>query len=225
MTKQAIIAIAVGALILVAASGAFLYSQSKPKNNITKVAEQQVTPTPNNAMSGSISQLLTSGETSKCTFGVTSENGNTSGTVYTSEENARADISTIVNNKETNMHMIRTGDTFYMWGDSFPMGIKMVMSVKDMASKLQDNKSFSSLDPNKEVDFKCITWTKDEKLFAPPTSVKFTSFGNTTPNDVMTKTTAAPTSTSSTGETKECNICNSLTGAAKSACVAQFNCQ
>jgi hypothetical protein len=225
MTKQTIIAITIGILILIAAGGAFLYSQNKPENTTT-VAQSETTPTPNNAMAGSISQLLTSGETSKCTFGVTGENGNTNGTVYTSGENARADISTKVNNKETAMHMIRAENTFYIWGDSIPMGIKMEMSVEDMASRMQDNESFSTFDPNKEVNFKCATWTEDVKLFTPPTTIKFTSFGNMAPTASTTKNSPAPTSSAnSSDKSNECNICNSLTGAAKSACVQQFNCQ
>ncbi len=225
MTKQAIIALVVGVLILLGAAGAFLYSQSQPKNKVTTVAEQ-VTPTPNNAMANSITALLTKGEKSKCTFSTENEKGNTNGTVYTSGENARADISTTVNNKETVAHMIRTGDTFYMWGDSIPMGIKMVMNVNDFASKMQENESFNTFDPEKEMDFKCVTWTEDAKLFTPPTTIKFTSFGNTAPTDAMTKTTTAPTSSAnSTDNSQECKICNSLTGAAKSACLQQFNCQ
>lgn len=229
MTKQAVIAVVVGVFIILAAGGAFLYSQSKPsvqKPNTTTATE--VTKAPENSMAQStIKDILTSGKSSKCTFTTETDKSQTTGTVYTSGKNARGDFQSTVGGKDTSTHMIRNDDTFYMWGDSIAMGVKMVMSVDDLASKMEGNKDFGSFNPDQQMDIKCATWTQDATLFTPPSNVKFTSIGNMMPTGSMMKTSAAPTSagSGSSDNSNQCNICNSLTGQAKSACVAQFNCQ
>lgn len=229
MTKQAVIAIVVGVIIILAAAGAFLYSQSK-SSKLKQVATtaSQVTKAPENSMAQStIKEILTSGKSSKCTFTTATDKTQTTGTVYTSGENARGDFQSTVNGKDTNTHMIRNGDTYYMWGDSVAMGVKLVMSIDDLASKMQGNKDFGSFNPDEQMDVKCATWTQDATLFTPPTNVKFTSIGNMMPSGSMMKTSAVPTSgaTGTSSNSNQCAICNSLTGQAKTACVAQFNCQ
>lgn len=226
MTKQTIIAIAVGILILFGATGAFLYSQSKPNATSQNVAnESSPTPTINNELGNSITQLLQSGETAKCTFLVDNEDGTTQGTVYTSGENARANITTTSNGKENKSYLIKVDSTFFMWSDSLPIGIKMNMNTNEIASKLQENSEFASLDPSKKIDFKCTKWTQDPNVFKAPSNIKFTSFGTSTSSNTPSKTNISPTKTiDSIDKQTQCKICNSLTGEAKSTCLTQFNC-
>lgn len=227
MTKQAVIAIVVAVLIILGAAGAFLYSQTRPSNdesNTTTATE--VTKAPENSMAQStIKEILSSGKSSKCTFTTGDGDAQTSGIIYTSGQNARGDFETTADGKETTTHMIRNGDTFYMWGDSVAMGIKMVMSVDDLASRIEGSEEYGSFDPDQQMDINCVTWSEDATLFSPPTSVRFTSIGNMMPTGAA-RSSVAPTSASSnqTGTSNECNICNSLTGQAKTACLAQFSC-
>lgn len=226
MTKHAVIAIVVGMIIILSAAGVFLYSKTKPTTPNDSTVATQISPTIASNMQSSITEILSTGETAKCSFTIGEDESQTTGTIYTSGDKAKGDFSTTVNGKENKTYMIKDADTFYLWGDSLPMGIKMAMSVNDFASKASDNPLGEAIDPSKEFDVKCVSWTRDESIFNPPTTVKFTSFGSTAPTGTTRTTgTVTPTSAASSDNTNECNICNSLTGAAKTACVAQFKCQ
>jgi hypothetical protein len=228
MTKQAVLAIVVGVLIVLGAVGAYFYSKNQTAKKTATVAVMHTTPTPNNAMQQSISQVLSSGKNSKCTFAAAPPSGGTqtSGTVYVSGQNARGDFEMTANGKTSTTHMIRVADTFYLWGDSLPVGMKMTMSVNDLASKMQGGAQANSFDPNKKVDFKCVTWTANATLFTPPTNVKFTSIQSPEGPTSMTHPTGSLTQTPKTsGNQNQCSICSSLTGNAKTACMNQFNCQ
>lgn len=229
MSRNAIIAVTIGAIIILGAVAAFLYSQtSKSTKEQTPVAVE-ATVTPANGMTlESIADIFSSSKTSKCSFTSSDENGTVDGTVYVSGENARSDIDTTVNGKTESTHMIRNGDTFFMWGDSLPTGMKMVMNIKDWASKFQGAQPTGtpeSFDPNKAVDFKCSSWTVDSSMFTAPTSVKFITIqGATNPTGAMTSEGATPATTEN-GTQDKCSICNALTGDAKNVCLQQFNCQ
>lgn len=228
MTKQTIIAIVVGVLILFGAVGAYFYSKTQTTKKAATVAVMHDSPTPANAMQQSITDIFSSGKTSKCTFNTAETSGNVNGTVYVSGNDARADFEMSTSNgKTTSTHMVRNDDTFYMWGDSLPVGMKMVMNINDLASKMQGNPSTQSFDPSKKVDIKCVSWTKDATLLTPPTNIKFTSIQGAVPSGAMMKTTGSPSQAASvTGSaTNQCNVCTALTGQAKTACMAQFNCQ
>jgi hypothetical protein len=230
MTKQAIVAIVVGVLILFGAVGAYFYSKSQTAKKAATVAVMHDSPTPANEMQQSITDIFSSGKTSKCTFDTSGTSGNVNGTVYVSGNDARADFEmSTSNNKTTTTHMVRNGDTFYMWGDSLPVGMKMVMNINDFASKIQGAQPSGtpSFDPSKKVDIKCVGWTKDATLLTPPTNIKFTSLQGMVPSGAMMKTTGTPSQAASVtaGATNQCNVCTALTGQAKTACMAQFNCQ
>jgi hypothetical protein len=218
MTKQVIIAVVVGIGILFGAGFAFLNAN---KNQTTNTKTAVNTTNSENNIKGTIKDMLTSGKTSKCTFNLTNDAGNTSGTLYTSGNNARGDFITTSGGKNTNMYLIRNGETFYMWGDGFTNGIKMNMSVDQLASVVESDPSYSNLDPDENVDYKCDNWKEDKSLFTPPTSVKFSSFGNFAPNGTN-RTSISPSANSNTDQ---CSICSSLTGQAKAMCLQQFNCQ
>lgn len=224
MTKQAVIAIVVGVVIILGAVGAFLYSKTNSQTPSSATVASQPSPTSENSIQSSITEILSSGQTAQCTFTMADTDSQTSGTVYTSGDMARGDFSSTIDGKENVTHMIKDEDTFYLWGDSLPMGFKMTMSVDDLTSKAQNNPLSEAIDPSKKFDVKCVSWTKDDSIFTPPTDVKFTSFGNILPTGPRTTGAAAPTSSAS-DNTNQCNVCNSLSGAAKTACVAQFNCQ
>jgi hypothetical protein len=226
MTKQAVIAIVVGILILVGAVGAFLYSQSRPSSDTANTTTaSQVSETPEEgAIQSTITEILAGGREAKCTFTAGDENGQTSGTVYTSGQNARGDFTTTVNGDETMTHMIKDGETFYMWGDSLATGVKMVMNINELSENLENNDQFQSFNPDQEMDIDCVSWTRDATLFSPPTNIRFISIDAMGPTGTTTQTTGAPTGAAQSGNSNQCNICTSLTGQARTACLAQFNC-
>ncbi len=229
MSRQAIIAIAVAAIIILGAGAAFLYSQTKntSKQAVTTSAISPTKEVENNAMTNTLTSLLSSGKNTMCTFKTGNEKGETSGTFYISEDKARGDFTVTANGKEESTHMIKTGDTFYMWGDSLKAGIKMVMNINEMADKMKTSGDLAGIDPSKELGYKCAAWTVDNSLFTAPATIKFMSIGNMMPT-TTSKTSVTPAkkvTQDPKDNSSQCNICNSLTGEAKNTCLTQLNCQ
>lgn len=165
-----LLAIAVGVILILGAGGLFLYSQgSKPQtteNNTT-------TATDNENTGMSLMDLVTSGQSQRCTFATTNEQGTSNGTVYVSGSNVRSDITTNLNDKESEISMIRNGDDNYIWGTDMEEGIKMTISLEELSANTQV-KQYSSFNPDEKVDFDCAPWTVDATLFTPPSDIKFT---------------------------------------------------
>ncbi len=208
--KPILIGIAAAIIILLGAGGVFLYSQNKatPTPNNTSAT---VTPTPeNSSLEGSIKDIFQTAGNKKCDFNVKDSKGETKGIFYVSGTKAAGEIQLISSGKTVTTNVIRSGDTFYMWGDSLPTGIKMTVSVDDLAGTLGSGQN-SSLNPDQKISFNCTGWTLDSTKFNPPTNIKFTEI-------------STPASPKTTG-TSYCSVCNSLSGSAKTACLAQYNCQ
>jgi hypothetical protein len=229
MSRNALIAITIGAIIILGAIAAFLYSQTRPSTDeldSSKMAKEAEAPDEGMSLA-TVADIFTRGENQMCTFEAGGDEGVTTGTVYVSGDSARGEFTTTISNDESyETYMIRNDDTFYMWGDSFPTGMKMVMSVDEWANQIIDDTEESSvnsaIDPNAEVDFKCSSWTVDRSLFEAPTDVKFMTIEGSIGEDAANLKMIEDED----GESiDQCNICNSLTGDAKSICLEQFNCQ
>lgn len=218
--KQAILGIIAAGVILLGAVGVFLYSRNKPAaqpSSTTSATEQTKTES---TMSNSLTDLLQSGKTQKCTFSYSDENGGTEGTAYINNQNMRADLSiTTADKKVSQMSMIRKDDDSYVWGGGFPSGtgLKMTLSAEEFTSNEESKKYF---DTSKKADYDCSGWTADLSVFTPPSNVKFSDLSQMMQN--VMKTTTAPTGTAQ--PTSQCGICNSLTNEAKTACLQQLGC-
>jgi hypothetical protein len=230
MSRQAIIAVVVAAIIILGAGAAFLYSQNKKTAQpATTAAVTSPEPTKNLAAM-TLLDILNNKESAKCTFSYSGENGESSGTIYVAQQNARGNFDVVVKGKKTTSNMIKSGDTIYFWGNEMPMGVKMNIPVEELASKMQDNEQLKSvIDPNQKIDYKCTAWTVDNSLFTPPTNIKFISMEGIVPTTSKTTTknpSQAPKVTGETsGNSEKCAICNQLTGEAKTTCLTQLNCQ
>lgn len=216
--KNLLVGIAAAVIILLGAGGIFLYSKNKttttPNSTVATLSPTQK----ENSSEGSLKDIFSNPGNKKCEYGVKLQEGETKGTIYNSADKAYGEMQLISSSKTQKTFFIRNGDTFYMWGDSLPTGIKMTLSVEEMTSKLSANQP--SLAPEQKVTFKCSDWTVDSKKFTPPADVKFTDMSSIIKDAGVT---GAPATTD--GSSSECAICNSLTGAAKTACLDQFSCQ
>ncbi|MEK9175927.1 MAG: hypothetical protein AAB520_00630 [Patescibacteria group bacterium] len=222
--KQAIIGIVIAVIILVGAAGAFMLNKNKTATqpNSTTSATNTTNTSSNSAMSGSIQDIFRSTENRKCDFNVAGKSGGeTQGTIYTSNNKTYGELTTTSNGKSSKMYLIRNGETFYMWGDSLPTGVKLTMSVDEMGSKMSGNASYGNFDPNQKVDFKCGSWTVDSGKFTLPANVKFMDTGSM----MINSTTTPAKSSNTTGASSQCSICNSLTGEAKTSCLTSLNCK
>lgn len=213
--KQAIIGIIAAAVILLGAGSVYLLNKNKSETQpSTSTKTEQTAKT--TSQSGSLKDIFANGGNKKCTFSTKTETSETLGTFYVSGTNTRGSMVATSNGKSTTTNIVRNGDTFYIWGDSLPTGMKITMSVDEMSSKIGQGQT-SAINPDAKVDFKCGNWSVDSSLFTPPSSVKFIDASNVIKG--VTGTQTAPSSAS------QCSLCSSLTGAAKTSCMTSFHCQ
>lgn len=222
--KTLLAIVAVAAVILLGAGGLFLFSKNKTASTPNSTVAKNATEQKEMAGEGSIKDIFTNGANKKCTFDVKSENGETMGTIYNSGKNAYGEIQVKTTNKTQKTFVIRDNETFYMWGDSFPTGIKMTLSLDEMAGKLSgvESGNQTTVTPSVNSDFKCSDWTVDSSKFKVPANVKFTDMSSVT--NMNTKPTGTSQTTGAMEGSSQCSICNSLSGAAKTACLTQFSC-
>lgn len=227
MSKHSIIAIVIAAVVILGAGAAFLYSQSRTNptdnENSSTVAKKVDTSKTGGVSLASIKDVFVNGGNSQCTFSAENKDGITSGSVYVSGDNARGEFETTVSGETFSTNMIRKDDTFLMWGDSFPTGLKLVMSVDEWAESIDERQSDSdgsTFNPNAEVDFNCSTWTVDNSFFNEPTDIEFTSIEGSIGPD-----TASFSIPEELESTDQCEICNALSGEARNVCLQQFSCE
>jgi len=209
--NQIITTIALIVIIVLGIGGYMVYGQNanQTNNSNTKTPE----PTKSQSLESSITDLFTSGQSKLCTFDTKTDKGQTTGTVYVNKEMAKADFAMTDNGKSTMTHLIRNGNSFYIWGDSFPTGIKMTMDINEMGSKMQAS-NYAAFNPNEKVSYSCKDWAVDESLFTPPTDLKFTDLSS-----MMPKTTGTMMQKNATGMPSKTNPCAAITDAtAKAAC-------
>lgn len=223
-TKQAIIGIVAAIVILFGAGGVFLYSQNKspqPQPNSTTTATDQENK--KSSMSDSLTSLLKSGKTQKCTFSSQDiGGGNTQGTAYLTTDKMRTDLTITSSDKTSMVYVIRNGDDNYIWGSEFPnsTGLKMTLSIDEYESNSDSREYF---DPTKKLDYDCSGWTVDSSVFVPPSNIKFSDLSSMMQG--MMKSETKPTGAAPSSSASNCSVCNSLTGSAKTSCLAQLNCQ
>jgi len=220
--NKGLVALVVIVLILLIGGGAYLMlsKASTPKPKQTAQNLTQAKPTANVNQLKSLVDLLATGQTLQCTFSANGTNGaKTQGTIYMSAGNIRANFNvTASDGKQSQGSMIRSGNTNYIWGSSFPEGIKMTMSLQELSGRQQTEQQF--INPNLKTNYDCSSWTADDSLFNPPSNVKFMDIsqvmqqanpsGNVQPTGATTQTGSSP--------------CDSITNAtAKAACLNALN--
>lgn len=133
----------------------------------------------------------------------------------------RTNVIITSDNKQSNIYVIRDGDTNYIWGSEFPdnSGIKMTLNLDEFETSEDSKKYF---DPTRKVDYKCNAWTANTAIFIPPSNIKFSDLSEMIQS--MMKVSVTPTSLQTSPSASNCSICNSLTGEAKDACLQQLGC-
>jgi hypothetical protein len=217
MKRTIVVILIIGAIAI----GAALYLRTLPQfsgqENKTPVAQKE---SKNNSKSTSntLKILLATKTPQKCTYSV--ESAATSGTVYVSNGKVRGDYATTVEGKPMSGHVIVSGGYSYVWSDGNTQGFKMAMNLNEVASISGDieNRASSQMpDLNQKVDYNCSAWAADEKLFAPPSDVTFSSFA-------APSLPTANTPSSSNNESA-CAVCDNIPDAqAKEACKTQLKC-
>ncbi len=202
---------AVVIVILVAAVLAFTLSKKSSKT------EQETTVTPNTeeqsqetTSKGSIKSLIGLGKNVTCTVTYPVDNGTAKGTVYVAgDKRVRADFVTNIENKQIDSYMIQDGTWSYIWSSTTPQGIKM---------KIEENMptptpgASQNVDLNKEVEYKCSSWSVDSSKFTPPANIQFMD---------MTQTTQQMQNQADKAKENTKSVCDQITDPqAKAACLS-----
>jgi hypothetical protein len=208
--------------VVVIAGGAFLLTRHKGGN--TEVAGNSTSAgakTEATAQSTSLKSLLVAGSSRKCTFSNADQGVSSQGTVYVSGGKFRGDFSAMVSGKTEMSHMISDNQISYVWVDGMSSGYKMKFDANAQANA-QSNAQAHAMDPNKNMNFNCGSWSADSSMFSLPSGVQFTDMtmmgasGQTTmPGQTMpNKTNMVPGTTDITA------ACANLAEPAKTQCMA-----
>ena len=210
-----VIAVVVILLILLGLGGYFMFGKSKTPEKTTQTSQtpaKSAQPATNTTLAG----LIAMGQNLRCTFSTNGASGaSTKGTFYVSKGNVKGDITMKTpDGKESQMSIIRMGDTNYIWGSALPTGIKMTLAIDKLTSGAQASQ-YANV--NQKTDYNCIPWNVDASLFTPPANVKFTDMTNLMPKSPVV--TGAQTTPSGKGY-----LCNGITDpTAKAACENSLN--
>lgn len=120
----------------------------------------------------SMKDLVARGGSWKCTFSMTGDTADSSGTVYIAGGKMRGDFTSVV--KQANMtvesHMVSDGTYAYTWTNAIPQGFKVAIDQTTTTSS-------DGFDYNSELDYNCAAWPTDENMFVVPADITFTTVG------------------------------------------------
>lgn len=173
-TKKIVTAVIVLVVIFI---GALYFMSNKPSGDSALLGTTQT----GEKSRSSLKDLLTKASPTKCTVSSINDNSETSGVVYIANGNMRGDFTTTMKGtpaegKVVVAHMIIDKDASYMWSDDPTMKMGIKMAKKDMldtqASAGTPSKQ-ASIDVNQQSDYDCSSWSADNSVFVPPTTIEF----------------------------------------------------
>jgi hypothetical protein len=212
-TNKKIIAVAI---VLVLLLGVFFATKNKSSESTSGAEKtEQKASSGETMMSGSMFDLMKTGNTTKCTYSTVSDKTKMMGTTYVSGKNMRSDTEiTLEGGKTMESHMISDGTWVYSWTSALPQGMKMNISeLEKPATAAPSSTNTTVKNFQDKFDFKCTKWNADSSKFVVPTDVTFTDFSET-----MKKL--------ENGGAAMCSACDYTPDAdAKAKCKAQFNCK
>lgn len=208
------ILLAFGAVAILIVLGGALFVMNKNSTMKPAASSNVANEKPASAQK-SLKDLLTAGQSQKCTYTDKIENVDAQGTVYISNGRMRTDMTTQIASKPFISHMIVKDSKAYSWTDGQTMGFMMGFDPNKTPEAAPTGTQ--SVDVNKFIDYKCSGWAVDEGVFTPPASVKFQEMGS-----MMSPT--GSTGTKTTTPQNNCAVCNYLTGDDKTQCLSSMHC-
>lgn len=123
---------------------------------------------------GSIRSLFNAGKSQVCTY----SNGEESGTLYITDGNLRADM-TSTNPEHPASGMIMTKEKQYFWDATTKEGYITQFSpdqneTTDTTNGETEYQSEDTQDIDHEYNYSCQKWNVDGSLFTPPADIQFT---------------------------------------------------
>lgn len=169
--KKIILSIAIGAVII--GGGSYLvYTNSVNPNSGSSATEEKNQKTEESAI-GTFASLISRGQNLKCTFEHNDGTNISSGTVHLAngDKQIRGDFTLQQSGAgPMEAHMIRDGGYNYLWGSSFPQGIKSTVTTEEQG-KLFSTKDGGGI--NENTTFNCKPWNVDKSVFSRPGNIEF----------------------------------------------------
>ncbi len=222
MNRNTIVTIIV-IVIALAAGGYYMMSRqaAQPANTET----QNISDNTNSGLTKmTLKDFMNMSGSQKCQFSDT-ETGS-SGEVFIADGKTRGDFSTSNQGKEMKSHMINDGQNVYIWMDDQTTGFKTSLSAVEEMSKMQGTTGVSqTVDINKEVDYKCESWSADSLKFGVPVEIKFQDMGAMMKN-IQGMQSMSPSSTDDSikGSKEACGACDNLEGEQRDSCRSALKC-
>lgn len=167
--KQAVVAVIIAIILTLGAIFVFVKSQQKNSLNESASTQKQMAET----KTKDLKNIIKSGKNLQCNFEYfKNEDEQTAGVVYLSGDNLRFDATTSYGDKDSDIFLIRKGDTNYIWGAQLPKnaGLELNASIDELFANPQAQEL---LDPEK-YEYSCQDWKIDSTAFNLPDDIKFT---------------------------------------------------
>ena len=189
-----------------------------------------------NRFTGSLKDLLETGQQQVCTYTTTdTENVTISmGKVYISGTDMRGDFETNVEGQSLLSHMIKMEDTAYVWQEGQTQGIKMSFEDVDASAQTNENTVETPEKPTENIDllsnyeYDCDNWIPDKKMFELPAEVTFVDLSETMQsiqnNAVEAMDNAQPSGDVDPNAQVDCSACDNAPEEARALCLAALKC-
>lgn len=216
MTKKTLILILILPFVLTACT-LNPFASNDAESESTNTSENTQTSS-ENSMQGTLTSLLGLGKNLQCTFNYSDDTTASSGNVYVSGERFRGDFETTYNDETSISHMISDDQMVYVWTDGQEQGFVMEATDPeeiDIPEVDTLESSTNTVDLDQEYEYDCDSWIPDNKMFEVPGDVEFTSIQEQLENiekEVMENLDL------------DCSTCDSLSGDAKTQCLAAIGC-
>jgi hypothetical protein len=226
-TRNIVIAFILAAML---GEGAYLLSIHN-ENDIHKT-DPSVPHTVVSSGFRSLSDLLAIEAPARCTLVSSSSTMNTVGTVYVAKGKMRGDFtntrqSGVGAGRVTAGHMIINDAMSYSWSDgAMKFGMKVPLSqiigVQSTQEQTPVNKMATEF--NEKSDYHCTSWTPDEAVFLPPSTITFNDLPQMMQGVSSTTLVHLKKNFSKDQLNAMCSACNQE-GANKARCKAALGCQ
>ncbi len=184
------------------------------------------------SISGSLKSLMSRGQDLKCTYSAKDPTSSEQmkNVLYISNNKSLTESELIGADQNMKVSVLIDGDNMYSWSNLSKQGTKSnlkKMKEDDLAEN--SNEEFAAV-YNKDNDYKCSSWKRDDSKFKVPSDIKFIDL-----NEVMNGlggTTKEGASNSNFNSKQKvngadvCKMCNMISDQTqKSKCLASANCE
>ncbi len=174
--------------LLVLGGGAYYFMEQEQSGTTEVLPQIDTTPGANSEMDSNsatgtspenLAALFATTDSVTCTYADTIDGQQSTGEVYISGENMRGTFTIDIDSETTTNHIIRNGNTGYVWtsdsSDGFMMEIQDPEELLEAYTKNTESSTGSDTPGESTADITCEAWDEDPRMFVPPTNVNFVS--------------------------------------------------